>query len=224
MWEMAFSGTPAWALQRAAVEWAASEKWFPALSEIRRKIDRLTGDALEFETWLEAWGKVETAMQRHRGYSAVHFTNWITEHLVTVMGGITKLAQADEIGQNANRAAFRDTYQQLVARAQQDQGLMQQCIAWQEQMRDRRREQERTILDRKTSTVERNPRYFGSERAREDEDMILTGLGYVLDAGKWRNPTPEEAKASGHWRAGNGGGNLEGILEHLRLQRDEEPF
>lgn len=44
--------------------------------------------------------------------------------------------------------------------------------------------------------------YFGYSRSDNDEDAILLALGYVWERGKWRNPTPKEARASGHWRLG----------------------
>ena len=68
--------------------------------------------------------------------------------------------------------------------------------------------------------------YFAGDRSEEDEDDILTALGYTNDRGKMRLPTRAECESTGHWRAGEHPDNgLGAILDKIAgVKKDEDPF
>jgi hypothetical protein len=102
-------------------EWAANNKWSPAISDIRGMA--LKAQAPEIPEWSDAWEKVIQAIGRwgmHRESEALATMNETAQQTVKRMGW-QYICLSENIG--VERATFRDIYTAIKARKDQQAKL-----------------------------------------------------------------------------------------------------
>ena len=98
-------------LEKAVASHISSEDWFPSVAQIRKAVSGFS----QLPTAMEAWGEAEE-MMRHNGTSwKPDFENPVLMATVKAMGWKYLCMSTNKV---ADRANFRDTYEELASRHQ----------------------------------------------------------------------------------------------------------
>jgi hypothetical protein len=115
-------------LKTAALQLASESKWFPAISELRERVLAMRKSADDTPDWTLAWEDVQHAIRRF-GYEEgmrrdLHiFQHDATETAVRRLGW-RAICMCEEDNLNTMRAQFRDVFQIMVKRAEDDARLL----------------------------------------------------------------------------------------------------
>lgn len=99
----------------AVTKWIATQKWSPAIAEIREAVFDVTIE--KRKDWSEAWQDVIYAIRRWGTWDyekAMQYLDDLTMSVVKRIGGFTMLCEKS--GLDADRANFRDVYNTLAKR------------------------------------------------------------------------------------------------------------
>ena len=127
MYERILSDLPADLLEVAVLQHIATNKWFPAISELRGAV--LAATAPAHRTAMEAWGEVLNAMNSGGmrmmgdgdGYYPPEWSEPILARVVTMMGWRELCNSKDQM---ADRAHFMRAYDALVQREREDANML----------------------------------------------------------------------------------------------------
>jgi hypothetical protein len=133
VYERLLSDIPGSLLEAAVVQHVASNKWFPAIAELRSLVLAITTP--ERITAMEAWGSVLDAMKSGgarimpggNGYYPPEWADPITARVVASMGWV-ELCQSDN--QEADRAHFMRAYDAIAARDSSDALMLPMMREW----------------------------------------------------------------------------------------------
>jgi len=126
-YESVLSSLPAELLEAAVLQHMATNKWFPAISELRGAV--LAATAPAHRTAMEAWGEVLNAMNSGGmrmmgdgdGYYPPAWSEPILARVVTMMGWRELCNSKDQM---ADRAHFMRAYDALVQREREDANML----------------------------------------------------------------------------------------------------
>ena len=99
-------------------KWVSTERWSPTIADLRRLSFEVQNPGIP--TWDEAWENVLHALSRYGYYNATEGLDSLDEMTRTVVRriGWTTLCTSEQIG--IERAAFRDIYNSLLAKAKEN--------------------------------------------------------------------------------------------------------
>lgn len=113
---------PCEALEAAAIQHVAENRFFPTVAELREVAERIIGYGDRRPTALEAWGEVKENMV-HSDYTRMpEFSNPITVRVLRSMGWWYNLCMSEN--GMADRAHFLKAYDELVKREREEGRLL----------------------------------------------------------------------------------------------------
>lgn len=129
LWYRELRDIPADVADAALRKWVATSKWSPSIAELRAIAAELQYGKIP--DWTDAWDKVQAAISRYGMYRVEEALNSLDPLTRRVVGraGFTRICLSDNVV--AERANFRNCYEQIAEREQEHRQL---ALPLQEQM------------------------------------------------------------------------------------------
>lgn len=107
-------------LNNAIIRWISTERFPPTIADLRKMSFRTVEGAPE--DWAEAWKNVKKAIQKFGSYRETEGLNSLSdaERQAAQRIGWTELCMMDIDNESTNRAQFRDIFNAILSRREQD--------------------------------------------------------------------------------------------------------